>query len=208
MAQYTLPATGQLVDTNSGAATDATQRLITASNSPEVVSVASLDTKTPSQVAHGTADAGSPAKIGGVARTAWQAAVAGASRVNASYDKYGRMLIANNPRDLRSAQHTVITSSVAETTIISAGAAGVFNDVSALIISNTSVTACNVTVKDATAGTNRFVIAVPAGGTVQVVVPSSDAHKQAAAAANWTATCSASVASISVTAMFVANVDA
>ena len=52
MAQYTLPATGQLVDTNTGTATDASQRIVVASDAPvhvpyDVVSVTPTVSTTP-----------------------------------------------------------------------------------------------------------------------------------------------------------------
>ena len=159
-------------------------------------------------VAHDGVDSGNPVKVGGMARTTWPAAVSDADRANLITDKFGRTIVTSNPRDLRGNQQTTITSSTAETTIVTAGAAGVFNDVHDIVIANTSATACNVTIKDATAGTTRFVFAVPSGQTVRWSVPSCDAHKQVAAANNWTATCGTSVASISITALYVSNKDA
>jgi len=73
------------------------------------------------------------------------------------------------------------------------------------MIANTSASACNVTIKDATAGTTRFILAVPAGTTTGFMLPESAAHKQAATNNNRTATCSASVAAIEITALFVQN---
>ncbi|HJQ07994.1 MAG TPA: hypothetical protein VJ836_00770 [Candidatus Saccharimonadales bacterium] len=98
-------------------------------------------------------------------------------------------------------QKTTITSSTAETTIASAVAA-TFLDVYGLVLANTSASACNVTIKDATSGTTRFVIAVPAGDTRGFMLPTDAAHKQASANNNWTATCSASVASMEITVLY------
>jgi hypothetical protein len=109
------------------------------------------------------------------------------------------------PRGLKDQQKTTITSSTSETTIVTA-VASVFMDLHGLVITNTSATACNVTIKDATAGTTRFIFAVPAASTVGFMLPSSDAHKQAVVNNNWTATCSASVASIEITALTVRRV--
>ena len=169
--------------------------------------LATVTTLTGSAIAHDAADSGNPHKIGLHARTSWPSAVANADRVNAIGDKYGRMIVTNNPRDLRSRQVTTI-SNTDETTIVTAGAAGVFCDVFKLVITNTSGTACNVTIKDATAGTTVETFAVAAGSTSGFCLPSSDAMKQTTAANAWTATCSASVSSILITAHYVNNVDA
>lgn len=104
-------------------------------------------------------------------------------------------------RTERNKQLTTITSSVAETTIITART-NYFRDLISLIISNTSGTACNVTIKDATGGSTVAVIAVPAGEVRGFVLPGTVSIPQAAAGNNWTATCSASVASINITAVF------
>lgn len=101
-------------------------------------------------------------------------------------------------------QKTTITSSVAETTIGTAIAL-TYLDLYKIIIANTSATACNVTIKDATAGTTRFIFAVPAGDTRGFVIPKESATPQNAVNNNWTATCSASVASIEITAEFIKN---
>lgn len=98
--------------------------------------------------------------------------------------------------------HVTITSSTSETTILSAVAA-TYLDLYGLIITNTSATACNVTIKDDTGGTTRFVFAVGAGDTKGFVIPKESAHNQAVLNKSWTATCSASVASIDITALAV-----
>ncbi len=159
-------------------------------------------------VAHDGADAGEPVKIGMQARTSWPVAVANSDRVNGVADKYGRQLVTAVPRDLKGSQNTTITASTAETTIVAAGASGVFNDLYALVLTNTSATDVVVTIRDATAGTTRFVFAVKAGQTGGIALPAADAHKQAVAANNWTAQCSGSVSSLVITAMFTAMVDA
>lgn len=102
----------------------------------------------------------------------------------------------------RGNQVTTITSSTSETTIVTADASFLL-DVYGLIIANTSATACNVTIKDATAGTTRLVLPVPANDVRGFMVNPNGAHKQATINNNWTATCGTSVASIVVTALFV-----
>lgn len=149
-------------------------------------------------------DAGEPVKVGGQARTTNPTAVADADRTNFIADKLGKQVVVGSIRDLKGNQQTTITSSTAETTIVTA-IASTFNDLYGLVIANTSATACNVTIKDNTAGTTRFVFAVPAGDTRGFMLPESAAHKQGTVNNTWTATCSASVASISITALYVQN---
>lgn len=112
--------------------------------------------------------------------------------------------ISHAPRASRARQVTTI-SNTSETTIVSAGAAGVFRDIFLLLVSNTSATAVNVTIRDSTAGTTVFVLAVPAGQTVGYSLSACDAIKQTTAANNWTAQASASVSSIVITAAYVEN---
>lgn len=156
-------------------------------------------------VAHDAADSGNPVKVGGQARTTNPTAVADGDRTNFIADKTGKQIVVQSIRDLKGVQKTTITSSTSETTIVTAAGASVFADLYGLIIANTSATACNVTIKDATSGTTRAIIAVPAGDTRGFMVSESGAVPQATANNNWTATCSASVSSIEITAMYVKN---
>lgn len=112
--------------------------------------------------------------------------------------------VSHASRASRARQVTTITNTN-ETTIVSAGSAGIFRDIFLLLVSNTSATAVNVTIRDATAGTTVFVLAVPAGQTVGYAIAACDAIKQTTAANNWTAQASASVSSVIVTAAYVEN---
>ncbi len=154
--------------------------------------------------ASGVTDAGNPVKIGGLAKTANPTAVTTGQRVAQLYDKLGKAVAVDCLRELKSQQKTTITSSTAETTIVTADATN-FLDLYGLFLANTSATACNVTIKDATSGTTRAIIAVPAGDTRGFLMGAGSAIPQATANNNWTATCSASVASMEVTALFVKN---
>lgn len=191
-------------------------RIIPAVQSPELapyitgaVSVSSgtvttVTTLTGGGVASGAADSGNPLKVGAVARTTNPTAVADAQRVNFIADKLGKQVVVGSIREQKVQQNTTITTSTAETTILTAVAA-TFLDVYGLIIANTSATVCTVTIKDSTAGTTRFVFTVPAGDTRCFTVPESAAHSQATVNTNWTATCSASVSSIVITALAIKN---
>lgn len=149
---------------------------------------------------HDDVDVGRPVKIGTVARTTLPTAVADADRVNTMGNKYGEIATIHAIREMRANQVTTITASTAETTIVTAVAS--FNlDLYGLIVTNTSATAVNVAIKDSTAGTTRANIAVPANETRGFMLPASDGIKQATANNNWTATVSASVTSVIITAL-------
>lgn len=158
-------------------------------------------------VASGTTDSGNPTKIGGVARTTNPTAVSDGQRVGASFDKLGKQVVVGSVRELKGKQTTIITSSTSETTIVTAGAAGVFNDVYKLIIANTSATATEVTIRDTTTGTGNSLepFYVPAGDTRGFTLAESGANPQTTAASNWTAQCGTSVASIKITAHYIKN---
>lgn len=151
-------------------------------------------------VASDGVDAGNPVKIGTIGRTTLPTAVADGDRVNTMGNKYGELTTIHAIREMRANQVTTITASTAETTIVTAVAS--FNlDLYGLIVTNTSATAVNVAIKDATAGTTRLNIAVPANETRGFMLPASDGIKQATANNNWTATSSASVTSLVITAL-------
>jgi len=156
-------------------------------------------------VAHDTGDSGNPIKIGGKARQANPTAVAALDRVDATFDDVGRQVVVlNNVRDLEVHQHTEIASSSSETTILSAGAAGIFHDLTQLILTNQTATAVNVTIKDATAGTTRMIIALAASGGA--VIPFPTPVTQAAAANNWSATLSSAAVTVDIFVQAVKNV--
>lgn len=119
----------------------------------------------------------------------------------------GAMLMfatSSSSRTTKGRQVTTITSSTAETTIVTAAAAS-FIDIYGLIISNSSATACEVTIKDATAGTTVTTFEVNASDTKGFMLPTTAAVQQTAVNNNWTATCGTSVASIKITALYVLN---
>lgn len=156
------------------------------------------------QTAAGSALTVNPVTTGGQAKTANPTAVTDGQVVNATFDKLGKQVVVGSVRDLKANQVTTITSSTSETTIVTA-VASTFLDLYGLIITNTSATAVNVAIKDVTAGTTRLNIAVPAGDTRGYMLPESGGIKQSAVNNNWTATSSASVASLVITALTVAN---
>ncbi|MEO5949837.1 MAG: hypothetical protein ABIQ04_00140 [Candidatus Saccharimonadales bacterium] len=151
-----------------------------------------------------TAVPASASYSGLLAQTANPAAATAGNLVGALADKLGKQVVVGSIRDLKANQITTITASTAETTIVTAVASS-FLDLYGLIVTNTSPTAINVVIKDATAGTTRLTIAVPGNDTRGLMLPESGAIKQSAVTNNWTATVSNAVTSVIITALTVAN---
>lgn len=144
--------------------------------------------------------------LGLIAKTANPTAATDANLVGAMADKLGRqVVVVGNVRDNKGNQITTITSSTSETTVVTA-VASTFLDVYGCIVVNSSATAANVSFKDSTAGTTQFNVYVPAGETRGFMLPSSDAFKQTTTNNNWTATSSASVASLIISMLYVKNI--
>lgn len=155
--------------------------------------------------AHDSTDAGKPVSTGFQARTTNPTAVSDGDRVRAIADDIGRQVVVlNQVRDLVVHQHTQISSSSSETTIVTAGSSGVFHDLTHLVITNQTATAVNVTIKDATAGTTRMIVALAASGGA--VIPFPVPVPQASAANNWTATLSSASVTVNIFAQAVKNV--
>jgi len=93
-------------------------------------------------------------------------------------------------------QNTTISASTTETTIVTAGASGVFNDLVTLIVTSTSAVAVRIDFRDVTAGTIRFSLGIAGNGGA--VIPFGHTIPQTTAANNWTAQCSASVTDIRI----------
>lgn len=149
-------------------------------------------------------DVGNPVKIGGQARTTNPTAVADADRVNAMFDKQGKQIVRTvAPRELVTDTTTTITASTSETTILAAGAGGVFHDITMLTVANTSATDVRIDFRSATAGAVRFSWLVPAGSTIGGVMQTP--INQTTAANNWTAQSSASVTDLRIFAQAAKN---
>lgn len=210
-AQFDDAATGAVTENQVNALRMSSRRALlvegvaSGTNLPVSQATASaLNAQVVGNVANAASDSGNPVKIGGVGHTANPTAVTDGQRVDAMFDKLGKQVTVGALRDLKAVQKTTITSSTSETTIITA-AASTFHDVYSIIISNTSATVVDVTIKDATAGTTRAIITVPADDVRGFTLPVDSAIPQASANNNWTATCGASVASVEITALYVKN---
>lgn len=144
---------------------------------------------------------------GYLAQTALPTAATAGNIVGGLSDKFGRQIVLPvTIRDLVGTQTTTISASTSETTIVTAGAAGVFNDLICLIISNTSAsTNTRIDIRDATAGSIVASI-MSIGGAAPVGIPFMGVPiPQTTAANNWTAQCSASTTDIRVYAVYAKN---
>ena len=151
-------------------------------------------------VAHDAVDSGNPMKVGGIARTANPTVVAALDRVDGFYDTEGRQITQPFAPRALTVHNTITLTTTSETTLIAA-AASIYHDVLGFFVANSSATAVTVTIKDSTAGTTRTTIIAPAGQNAGYMLP----HPLTAAAVNtnWTATLSAGVSSVYVTAIAV-----
>jgi hypothetical protein len=143
--------------------------------------------------------------VGGIVATANPTAGTAGNTVQPLFDKVGKQITAGAIRTLKGVQKTSITVAT-ETTVVTAGAAGVFNDVYAIVVTNKSATAVFVDFRDSTAGTIRMTLAAPASDTRGFTVPVDSAIVQATAANNWTATVSSAVTSIEISMLYTSNV--
>lgn len=141
--------------------------------------------------------------LGGYAATGNPTAATAGRAVDVLLDKLGRPVVAiGQMRENILEANITITSSTTETTLISA-VASTFCDVTTLTVSNTSATAVRVDIRDATGGTVRKSVYVPAGDERGVSLPR--VWTQTSSNNNWTAQCSASVSDVRIFAQYEKN---
>jgi hypothetical protein len=147
-----------------------------------------------------------PINIGGRAAQANPTAVsASGDLVNIMTDDVGRLVTSNtHVRDLV-VQNRLVLASATETSILAAGGSGVFQDLTAITVSNTSTsTPVNVDIRDATTGTVRLTLTCPGSATTGAVFQTP--FTQTTANNPWTIQCSGAVSSIITTIQAVKNV--
>lgn len=133
---------------------------------------------------------------GALAQTALPTAASAGNLTGNMADKYGRQVVLPGAiRDLVGTQTTTIAASTSETTIVTA-IASTFNDLTALVISNTSATATRVDLRDTTAGSVLFSIYVPAGDVRGVAF--NRPIPQTSVNTNWTAQSSVSITDLRI----------
>lgn len=168
------------------------------------VTAANLNARTDTSGATGSAVLARADQVGGRAATANPTAATGGNLTNVMLDKLGRLVaVLAHVRDLITQGAEVIISTTTETSILVAGGAGVFNDLTKMLISNTSATAVRVDFRDALAGAVRFSRYLAAGQPYDIsfVIP----WKQTTAAAAWTAQLSVAVTDVRITVQAAQN---
>lgn len=194
---------GVNVDKVAGTATATGAGIINAGTQRVVVATDQSALTVGGAAASGAAVSGNPVPIGVKAQTA-PAAVTNGQIVYAMGDKVGRQVVQHSLRDMRGDQATTISASTAETTIVTADAT-YFLDLYGMVFANTGSSTTRVAIRDATAGTIRFYVMVPAGLTVGFTFPACDGRKQTAANNNWTAQCQTSTTALEVWALYTKN---
>ena len=186
----TLSSTNTKLDTLDGRV-DGLEALITSTNT-KLDSVISGQLST---VAHDAVDSGNSLKIGCQARTTVRTAVADGDRADCLTDKNSRLVVTLSPRERVVRSGVITLTNTTETTLIAAGGAGVFRDLTYLKCTNTSASLVRVDLRDATAGTviDTWALAASGGGfNIAFPVP----FPQATANNNWTVQLSSSVTDV------------
>ena len=164
----------------------------------------SLNAQVTGTAAQGATASGNPVFTGGVAKTAQPTARTDGQIVAPLFDKIGRLVTVNNHvRDLTDLNAMVTLTTTTETTIVGAIAA-TFNDIDALILTNTSATGTRVDFRTVTAGTVVFSVWLPATTTLTIDV--SSLLKQATVNTAWTAQLSVAVTDVRITAVSVRSI--
>ncbi len=162
-------------------------------------------TRVQGTAANGAAPVGDPVQNGFLAATINPAGVANAQMIRSMGDKIGRQVTTLiSIRELYAQNTVAILNSTVETTVIAAAGAGVFHDVSEILLTNASAVATLVEFRDATAGTVRIPVWVPANATIPVNPITY--ITQAVANGNWTAQCSSATSDIRIFIQAVKNI--
>jgi hypothetical protein len=148
--------------------------------------------------AEGASASGNPVAIGVKAATAIQTARTAGQMVAPAADKIGRYVgCGEQIRDLNTMAPMVTLTNTTETTVVAA-VASIFNDLRALIITNTSATGTRVDFRHVAAGTVVFSVWVPATTTLTVTLPV--VARQATVNTAWTAQLGTAVTDVRITA--------
>lgn len=171
---------------------------VTIDGGTTAVTVSSSGITVVGTAAVGSNSTGNPVLVGSYASTAMQTARSTGQVVVPTSDKIGRFPSANEQiRDLTTMAPMVTLTNTTETTVVAA-VASIFNDLRALIITNTSATGTRVDFRHVAAGTVVFSVWVPATTTLPVTLPV--VARQATVNTAWTAQLGTSVTDVRITA--------
>ena len=165
------------------------------------VTTASSGIATMGNAAAGATAGNNPFQMGVRSATAIQTARTAGQITELAADKIGRIIGANEQiRDLTTMAPMVTLTSTTETTIVAATAA-IFNDLRAVLITNTSATGVRVDFRTVAAGSVVFSWWIPANSSDTVNLPV--VAKQATVNTAWTAQLSAAVTDVRITAFVI-----
>lgn len=140
------------------------------------------------------------------AQTTNPTAVTSGQMVSPTADKTGKLVTVDAIRTLKLSQKTTLSNTTAETTVVTAGTSGVFNDVFSVILANTGATSTKVDLRDSTAGAVIATLYVPAGETRGFTLPAGSGYTQTTAANNWTAQCGSATTAMEVSVIYIQNI--
>lgn len=146
--------------------------------------------------------------VAGNAITALPTAATAGNLTGLSVDKFGRaVVLPGTTRDNVGTQTTTISNSTTETTIVTAGGAGVFNDITKLIVSSTAASGTDTRIdfRDTTAGTIIFSLEVRGGSNPTGFADGARPLPQTTSNTNWTAQCATAVTDIRIFVQFDKN---
>lgn len=159
---------------------------------------------TKGSIAEGSTAADPPVYAGCRATTATPTARTDGQVVSTQCDKFGRVVTAPfNSRDLNGQSALITLTSTTETTLVAAGGAGVFIDLTGVKLCNTSAVDVRADIRDATAGTVLDSWFIKAGYCTGQSYTSP--FKQTTANSNWTVQLSGAVTDVRVKAGYTAN---
>jgi uncharacterized cupin superfamily protein len=154
----------------------------------------SLKAEVVGSAAHDNASPGVPVMIAARANNANPTAVAAGDVTYLNADLAGRLVTTTSDRALVT-QATGSQATTTEATMLAAGAANVFHDLTMLVLTNShTTTAAQVQIRDATAGTIRFEQMIPANSGMVITFPTP--FTQTSAANNWTIDLNAAVSTV------------
>ncbi|MNO33052.1 hypothetical protein D3C76_230580 [compost metagenome] len=149
--------------------------------------------------AHSTLPADNPILVAGEGRVTQRTTTGDGLISRFVLDKYGRIVVKNGHiRELQDTSTMLILSTTNETTLIPAIATAI-NDITNIVITNTSATDVRVDFRDTTGGTVKLSVMVRASDT-KMLPFSNSVLKQTAVNTNWTAQLSAAVTDVRITA--------
>lgn len=147
---------------------------------------------------------GANKKLGGHGKTTNPTAVTDGGRVNPLYDKIGKSVVSiGQVRELK-VNNMITLTTTTETTLLTAGGAGVFLDLTLLAITNTANQTVRVDFRDSTGGTVK--LSINMGANSSTIIPFPTSINQETANNNWTAKLGAAATDIRITATAEKNI--